>query len=527
VKVTHSPGSSAFFLHTQSKAPKSIGGKWLPSAKVWRLPAVASAVRDTRRLFPHAQLPQTLERVLAEGFELQEESELLSGRSEGLRSMYERLYPFQRYGVRYLVSSPHKASMLVFEQGLGKTPTSLVAASMLYPKHVLVVCQKSLMLNWANEIERWCPEASWSITHGRAPSSVATFNVVNFETVVNRLESYMLVPWNLLIVDESVLVKNRKTQRFKAVNQLRKRATWTWLLSGSPQARYADDLYAQLHICKPDTFSNYWRFAEKYCIVETDVWGPRVVADNPERNAATDNPDFMLVRAQKEVLPELPDLIFQTIPVELRAKQRKVYDSLACQFSVELESAGVIEVPNVMAKLTRLQQVTSALANLEPGSLVSAKVDALVELVEAGLPRPLVVWVHWKETALLVANCLQNEGLTVAVATGDTDASTEIEQFKRGDVEALVLSLGVGRFGHTLTNARSVVYIDKTWHADAYVQSLARVHRIGLKHRPLIVTLKAENTVDEMVEDNLAGKLPGITRINRQDLIAYMKGIGR
>lgn len=102
-----------------------------------------------------------------------------------------------------------------------------------------------------------------------------------------------------------------------------------------------------------------------------------------------------------------------------------------------------------------------------------------------------------------------------------------LEEFKAGDYDALILSIGVGKFGHTFTNVKTIFYIDKTWNADDYFQSLHRVRRIGLKHRPVVVTLRAPGTVDELVEDNLTGKLGGISRLTKSNLRDLLKGLGK
>jgi hypothetical protein len=51
------------------------------------------------------------------------------------------------------------------------------------------------------------------------------------------------------------------------------------------------------------------------------------------------------------------------------------------------------------------------------------------------------------------------------------------------------------------------------------------VKRIGLDHKPVIVTLKAINTTDEMIEQNLAGKLPSISSISNSDLASMLRAL--
>ena len=67
----------------------------------------------------------------------------------------------------------------------------------------------------------------------------------------------------------------------------------------------------------------------------------------------------------------------------------------------------------------------------------------------------------------------------------------------------------------------------KTWNADDYHQSLRRVRRIGLTHRPVVVTLRAPRTVDQLVEMNLSGKVESIARVTNANLKELIAGLGR
>src|SRR6185369_1666745 len=93
---------------------------------------------------------------------------------------------------------------------------------------------------------------------------------------------------------------------------------------------------------------------------------------------------------------------------------------------------------------------------------------------------PFLVWTHWKEGAAALTERLQREhpALRFAHVSGDTPNPLRdviIEGFKAGDHGGLVLSLGVGKFGHTLTNVKTMVSLDRNFSADDYFQSMHRV----------------------------------------------------
>jgi len=70
------------------------------------------------------------------------------------------LYPFQVEGVRWLLASNNR--LLADDMGLGKTVQTIIAIRLGFSEHlfrsVLILCPKSLVLNWLAEFRKWAPE---------------------------------------------------------------------------------------------------------------------------------------------------------------------------------------------------------------------------------------------------------------------------------------------------------------------------------------------------------------------------------
>jgi hypothetical protein len=87
------------------------------------------------------------------------------------------------------------------------------------------------------------------------------------------------------------------------------------------------------------------------------------------------------------------------------------------------------------------------------------------------------------------------------------------------------MSLGVGKYGLTLTNAKTAIYYEKSFDSDSYWQSVHRIRRIGLNHIPVLVTLTSPNSTDEIINKNLSGKLASIAKLTNADLAGALRGI--
>jgi SNF2 family DNA or RNA helicase len=177
-------------------------------------------------------------------------------------------------------------------------------------------------------------------------------------------------------------------------------------------------------------------------------------------------------------------------------------------FVVGLEDGSNLLAPNTLAQLIRLVQLASNPA-LVGGKDVSAKITALKDMLEYEIG-PFIVWVNFIKTAEYLEKYLQDAEYKVAKLTGATkseDRQTIVDKFQAGQLDVLVANPQVGRFGLTLTAARTVVYLERTHDGDAYYQSLYQVKRIGTKYSPHVIHLIAERKGGGHTVDFVIGKV--------------------
>lgn len=511
---------------------------------------------------------------------------------------WERLYPFQKESVEYLVCNPHKGAILGLSPGLGKTPVSVVAMDVAQLYKVLIAAPLTLAKNWGREIEAWSQfYRSWSRTTSERKDPVSELTVTNFETlfytilrdedgntynevddlwvrntrtvsqwikdgptkkhpetgkevpvrqrIVQARPSYANTDWDVLIVDESILLKNRKAVKVSVIEQLAKFSHNAWMESGSPTSMFRNDLYPSCKIIAPKAFSSYWRFAEYFCVVEKGQWGWNITGDKPGSDPQKYLKDVFFVRNQKDVLPDLPDYIYNPIEIDLNGDQRKAFKQMLDEWLVALEAEDEVQegeedltAKSRLAQQTRMLQITSNLCNLEKGAgkkmpNSSAKEDLLVDLIRNDkIEFPLLVWTWFKPTTESIDARLEKEfnHLGVTYVHGSLTAEQKdrgIEMYQNGEVDILILQMGVGKFGHTLTSSKSVFYHDRAFDSDAYLQSLRRVKRIGLTHRPRLIVPRAEESADPLVEMNLAGKLESVAKVASHDLKELLRSLGQ
>lgn len=486
---------------------KGIGASWSGRAGAWTLPAS----RLNARLANDLSLPYPPVSV-----DLVPPGEVSDA----------RLYAYQRDAAARLATAPH-GQLVVLSPGLGKTVVAIAAADVAVPDdQVVVVAPSSLLDTWEREIRRWASvPGDVYIMRGKVDIDAARqarWIVTSWDKAVREKDTWGK-GWRLFILDESVLTKSRSSQRFKALSKVRKGIDRVWLLSGSPTTRYNDDLWAQLNLIWPKAFRSYWRFADRYCTTEETPWARIVTGNRSRMDPMAENDDLIIVVNQEDVL-DLPEYLFEPpLLVSLNGRQAREYNRMRDDFIAELKDGTEIVADHEITRLMKLQQIASYFDG------DSAKRDALMDVILDYEP-PYLIWAHWRETATDIGVAMSRH-MDTRVVTGELSGKPRdniIEGYKRGDFPALVLSLGVGKFGHTLTNTKTIVSFDRNFNADDYFQSMHRVRRIGLGHNPVVLPVVAAGTVDELtVGDNLEAKLGGIAKLTRADLASLLKGLGR
>lgn len=439
---------------------------------------------------------------------------------------YSKAFDHQKDTIERAFVSCFPGILLHLSPGLGKTFISILLADCFtrLRQQVLVICQKILFATWQSEINQWSIYKDPEIWHGSIHKQ-GHWVVTNYEYLQRHPEAFAQ-HWSVVIIDESLLIANPDAKRSKVISKLKRdRAI---LLSGNPTNRYYDDLWMQLHVVWPEAFKGYWKFAEEWCVIEENAWGKKPIASRLRRDPIEHYSDVIIRKTQQEELPGLPQYIERRRDITLDKAQQRIHNELRDGFVTELESGAELTALNNIAALIRMQQVVSGLVNVDPTSTISAKHDAVLEMFNSNdVELPAIIWVNWKPSGIQLAQKIKKlkPHLRVGIANGDDAKSLEL--YKQGQVDVLLLSLAVAKFGHTLTNTQHVIYVDRTLNPDDYIQSRARVVRIGLKHHPVLTVIRAPGSVDDIIEDILAGKLASIAVVNALDLLVLLKGLGR
>lgn len=532
--------------------------RWVKTTQIehttgfWRGMFYPEAVTRIKEMFPTVKIMPAVEDALSKD----------AGVYPTIQN-HDKAMDFQKAGATFLVDS--KRGLLALEQGLGKTLTASLANQVLKgnpQKYVLVIAPTTLMYNWVAELKMWfgIKAEVWHRGLGKMPESQII--ITNYETALRKMVKFDLkevgkkkirTNWrrgdemfrpNVLIVDETVMLTNRKAQRTLAIKALAKEAEYVWFLSGSPTRKNLSDLWAQFNILWPKRFSSFWKFAGKYCVIEQNQWGAKIVGNQHGAvdRLQKDQADIFFHRTQDDVL-DLPEYLFETIDIPMGSEQTRLYLQMQKDFIADLPDGNDILAPNHLAQMLRLSQLASnggyfadvvkedeglddswkdlielfqAVEKADPAQALNlaAKWQAVLDLLDFK-EFPMIIWTNFIKTADSMAKILRHKGYTVEVITGATKVEDRVghedaivDRFQAGKVDILIAHPGAAKFGLTLTKGRTAIYLERSYNSDDYNQSLYRIRRIGTEHRPNIVILRSVTgdgrpTIDHVIHEVL------------------------
>lgn len=401
------------------------------------------------------------------------------------------LHDYQWEGVAFLYRT-HSA-LLADEMGLGKTVQTAVALTLLINGHseinrALIVAPASLTINWMEELSTWAPTLVKRRVQGNArerevhyllpiPVLVSSYDQIRYDGL-DRIPSKT---FDLVVLDEAQRIKNRDSATALSCRLLpRKRA---WALSATPLENEEKDILSILSFLE----SSFSKELSKVHISK------RLES-------------IMLRRRKKDVLSELPPVIFQDLNLELSESQMAIYNKFWMQRAATIKKQSNENRISIalLGLITRLKII----CNFDRQSNVSSKLDALKVVIEnAGNLARILVFSQFVETLNWISQRIDLPHDLLTGSMSIDERHVVIERFKTEPApRALLISLRAGGVGLNLGNASHVVVFDRWWNPAVEIQAIYRAHRFDRTGPLHVVRFLVLNTVEEKIAQILDQK---------------------
>ncbi|MFJ2303492.1 DEAD/DEAH box helicase [Streptomyces sp. NPDC087787] len=500
--------------------PHHSGVEWAPELR----DLVAGVVQDANTV--KARLAGTEPR----GEVVPDEVPLLLG-----DAWQAELSEFQRRDIAKLLSLQHGANFSV--PGAGKTRVGLAvyAAQKAQGRvsRLLVVCPKSAYESWRYETAVCLRYPLRTHVLDGSMDQWAEVLIVNYERLdrsLARLASWLKASPSMIILDEAHRMKLGARGTYGAACMaLGPLAARRMILTGTPAPNGSKDLENLLGFV--------WPGHGQRSVVQAVAGGDLAYASSVLRPLFT--------RTTKQELG-LPPMRLRMRHVDMPPLHKEIYASLVGGMSNgtardDLSSLGKTALRLLMAATSpalllegasRYEPLAYQLPPLDipegsslyslmqnlPDYELSPKYKEAVAIVaeNAARGRKTLVWTTFVRSLTTLEKMLEKYGPAV-VYGGTVDRDEQLRRF-REDPGCMVLvsnpaTLGEGISLHHVCH--DAVYVDRDFMAGRFLQSLDRIHRLGLAPDTdtRVTVLAARDTVDEVVEARLDQKLEFMGRI--------------
>lgn len=460
--------------------------------------------------------------------------------------LYKDLYTHQAEDLERLLDT--EESFCNFsEMGTGKTPIAIGLAIKGGYRKALVICPKTLRLEWERQILDWTGKLPDVSRRGSTRRLETLFSdmlggeptpwfIVNYDTFRSRkhLNILNLYPFDLIIMDEVHRLRNESTTTTKGVLEFLKnhKDSRVLAMTGSPIVNRPEDLHTILEMVRPEEYDSSTRREFEYnytdyertpmrrcrscgkattyrrteeCSYCSYCGGTYFGHFRTKKLRSVRNLDqlrvstasFTIRRTKKEVLKFLPEKYYRRVMLSMEEPQKNLYESMEKELFVMLDNGEQLWAPSVLAQLTRLRQL-----NVEPQILgidiPSIKTKFIQDLIEED--GKLVIFSTFEKYIMYLHYTIGVNHITITGSTPVDERIPMAMKFNEDDsLQVCLATIGPsspGGEGLTLTGASNVVFADRWWTPTTNTQAEDRLHRITQKNAVQVILPIIEDSID-------------------------------
>lgn len=420
-------------------------------------------------------------------------------------------HEYQRYCIERILDTPFIG--LYLDMGLGKTVITLTAANELIynrfaVRRVLIIAPKKVAeATWSTEAAKWehLKHLRFSLILGsekqriRAVYTPADIYVINRENVV-WLADYLRNSWffDMVVIDESSSFKNHRAKRFKSLTWIRPHVSRIVELTGTPAPNSLADLWAQLYLLDEGARlgRNITAFRESFFRANTH--GGHFTTYEINEGAAAEiqrRISDICISMKSEDYLQLPDLVYDLVPVQLDPKAKKAYDEMEREMLLHIDE-NVIDAGSAAALSNKLLQLCNGAVYTEDGSWVplhDCKIEAFTELIERLNGQPVLVFYNFRHDLERLTAALTKAKKRVRVLKTAADA----DAWNRRELDVLLAHPASCAYGLNLqAGGNHVIWFGLNWSLELFQQANKRLHRQGQTAAVFVHELAVQDSRD-------------------------------
>lgn len=431
-------------------------------------------------------------------------------------------YKYQSYAESVILDKPNVG--LFLDMGLGKTVITLTALQELkynrwaINKTLIIAPKKVAEDTWQKEAAKWDHLQSLRIVGvlGTAkhrqealdtPADIYVINRENTQWIVDYYGSRW--PFDVVVLDESSSFKNHQAKRFKALRTVRPKINRMIELTGTPNPHGLMDLWSQIFLLDGgkrlgrtiSVYRDIYFVPDKRNRTTIFSYAPKPGAEEEIQSRISD----ICISMKASDYLDLPELVYEDIPVVLDSKAQKAYRELERDMILEIDDEE-ITANNAAALSGKLLQLCNGAVYDEDHEVVQVhdcKLEAFLEAVEQLNGQHAIVCYYFNHDRDRLLKALEKSGLRVRVYKDAKDK----DDWNSGNIDLLLIHPASCSYGLNLQEGgHHIIWFGLTWNLEEYQQANKRLHRQGQEYPVIVHHMIVKGGRDEDVIKSLESK---------------------
>lgn len=443
-----------------------------------------------------------------------------------LQAKYDA-FPYQKEAVDAIKDLDYAA--VFHEQGLGKTKIAIDL--MLYwlantsIDCVLIVTKKQLVSNWKRELKIHTVLTPGVLNTDRTNNHYVfcgPFRVIitNFEILRSEKEQMKLFLKTrdvAIIIDESTKIKNPESKLSKTFFELSPLFKKRVIMTGTPVANRPYDIWSQVYFLDHgESLGKSYKDFKK----QTDL-SNKLANDKEKQVQFEDNialihkkiEKFSVRETKESGIVTLPDKVYITENVIMDGTQEELYNKICQDLQAEVLKDGHYQIDDSSAVVKRLLRLVQVASNprlvdesFKDKSAKEVKLDKLLREIWSKEEK-CIVWSNFIENVNFFYKKYKEYGSTkIHGKMSIADRNRSVDKFLKDDYKVLFATPASAKEGLTLTVANHVIFYDRGFSLDDYLQAQDRIHRISQTKTCYVHNIIASGSIDEWVDTLLKAK---------------------
>jgi len=436
--------------------------------------------------------------------------------------------PYQEKALRAIQDFHYSA--IFHEQGLGKTKIAIDLMLYWFDKKiidtVLVVVKKSLIANWTKEFEIHSYLKPKILTQDRKSNyfifnSPARVIIANYEVIkseLNRVKLFLRTRDIAVILDESAKIKNPESLLTKAFFEIAPLIKKRVIMTGTPVANRPHDLWSQIWFLDQGRSlgNDFVSFKKDHCLSNV-LYKDLNAQVEFEKNLTVifgKISSFSVRETKSSRVLALPRKVIESIKTDWESHQFELYNQVREEERALVLRNGIPtedKADEILKRLIRLLEIASNPRLVDDSySREPGKFSYLHDLIRkiVSCKEKCIVWTSFIKNVDWLKNELSEFGTCKVHGKIAIDIRNKtIDKFMNNpEYKILVATPGSAKEGLTLTVANHVIFFDRSFSLDDYLQAQDRIHRISQNKTCYIYNLIMDESIDEWIDVLLQSK---------------------